>query len=125
MTLSRMESPCLTTTCTDERLEGLHFDTAAKALAVLAHAQIEAELVALEAPCWTVICDGCGEELEDDEIRLHLPSAPDAETVARKIGGWTSPDGRRWFCDGCSADEEPPTGLGRFTAVMDGQGTLL
>ena len=48
-----------------------------------------------------------------------------AETVARKIGGWTSPDGRRWFCDGCAADEEPPTGLGRFTAVMDGQGTLL
>ena len=36
MTLSRMESPCLTTTCTDEWLEGLHFDTAAKALAALA-----------------------------------------------------------------------------------------
>ena len=23
------------------------------------------ELVALESPCWTVICDGCGEELEE------------------------------------------------------------
>src|SRR5947209_3768800 len=92
-----MQSPCLTTTCTDEWLEGLAFDTAANALATLADAHIEAELVALEAPCWTVICDGCGEELEDDEIRLHLPSAPDAETVAREVGGWTSPEGRRWF----------------------------
>ena len=81
--------------------------------------------MALAAPCWTVICDGCGEDLEDDEVRLHLPSAADAETAAREICRWTSPDGRLWFCRDCPVSEVPPTTVGRFTAVMDGQGTLL
>ncbi|MEA2566363.1 MAG: hypothetical protein QOD49_1540 [Actinomycetota bacterium] len=125
MTLSRMESPCVTTTCADEWLEGLHFDTAEEALAAMADTYVQAGLVPLGAPCWTVVCDGCGEDLEDDEVCLHLPSAADAETVAREVGGWTSPDGRLWFCRDCPVGETPPSTVGRFTAVMDGQGTLL
>ena len=125
MTLSRMQAPCVTTTCTDEWLEGLHFDTAEEALAAMADARVQAEIVVLASPCWTVICDGCGEDLEDDEVRLHLPSAADAETAATEVGRWTSPDGRVWFCRDCPVDEAPPATVGRFTAVMDGQGTLL
>jgi hypothetical protein len=119
-----MQAPCLTTTSAEELLEGLHFDTAEEALAAVADAHVQAEPVALASPCWTVICDGCGEDPEDDEICLHLPSAADAETVAREVGGWTSPDGRLWFCRDCPVGDAPPT-LERFTAVMDGQGTLL
>jgi hypothetical protein len=120
-----MNARCVTTTCADEWLEGLHFDTAEEALAAMADAHVEAELVALGAPCWTVICDGCGEDLEDDEVCLHLPSAADAETAAREVGGWKSPDGRLWFCRDCPVGETPPSTVGRFPAVMDGQGTLL
>jgi hypothetical protein len=120
-----MQSPCLTTTCSEEWLAGLHFDTAEEALATLVDAHVEADLVALAAPCWTVICDGCVADLEDDEVRLHLASAADAETVARELGGWTTPDGWLWFCRDCPVSEAPPTTVGRFTAVMDGQGTLL
>jgi hypothetical protein len=120
-----MQAPCLTTTCVEEWLEGLHFDTAEEALAAMAEAHVEAELVALAASCWTVICDGCGEDLEEDEICVHLPSAADAETAAREVPAWTTPDGRLWFCRDCPVGETPPTTLERFTAVMDGQGTLL
>lgn len=120
-----MESPCLTTTCAEEWLEGLQFDTAEEALAAMADAHVEAELVVLGAPCWTVICDGSGEDMQADEVCLHLPSAADAEIFAREVGGWTSPDGRLWFCRDCPVGESPLTTVGRLTAVMDGQGTLL
>jgi hypothetical protein len=105
-------------------LEGLHFDTAEEALAAIRDTHVSADLVALAAPCWTVICDGCEADLEDDDVRLHLASTPDAETVAREVGGWTSPDGRLWFCEDCPVGETPPTTVGRSMPVMDGQGTL-
>jgi hypothetical protein len=120
-----MESPCVTTTCADEWLEGLHSDSAEEALAAMADPHVQAELVALAAPCWTVVCDGCGEDLQHDEIRLHLPSAADAETAAREVAAWTSPHGRLWFCRDCPVGEIPPATVERFTVVMDGQGTLL
>jgi hypothetical protein len=92
----------------------------------MADAHVEAELVALGAPCWTVVCDGCGEDLQADEVCLHLPNAADAETAAREVAAWTSPDGRLWFCRDCPVgDDAPPATVERFTAVMDGQGTLL
>jgi hypothetical protein len=82
-----MQSPCLTTTSAEEWLEGLHFDTAEEALAVIRDAHVEADLVALAAPCWTVMCDGCGADLEDDEVHLlEVPPAESEETCRIQAG---------------------------------------
>jgi hypothetical protein len=123
MTLERKAAPCVTTNSTDEWLEGLHFDTAERAMAVLRDAHQDAELVVLPEPCWCVVCDGCGADLEDDEVRLHLPSARDAETVAREIGGWASSDGRLWFCESCRVDLDVSDAPDRIP-VMAGQEVL-
>lgn len=52
-------------------------------------------------PCWRVFCDGCGEEVEDDESAYHHATYADAVAFENT---WTYADGDRRMCFACVED---------------------
>ena len=52
-------------------------------------------------PCWRVFCDGCAEEVEDDEYAYHHASHADAVAFENT---WTYAEGDRRLCSACVED---------------------
>ena len=122
MTLERAAATCLTITAGDDHIDGLHLDTVAQAEdAVRSSPGVVAEVDLQAEPCWLLVCDGCGEEAEDQERGLHFESVEDALTWAREVVCWTT-DGRRLWCGACRA--EAPSLYERIP-VIEGQMSLL